>query len=234
MNTVLGALEPNGEDWCYFTFPNGRRNPTYHWACCKSSGALALEESALAAVTPYRDGVSVNLFSSFLAEVVVDDTRVEVTLEDDCLSIRAERPVRFPVYIRQPDWGELDVEGDSLFEHRFCRVEREWNDDSLRLASHAPVQVHTKTHTVDHHGQEIVRTDYAYVSRGALVYATGLIDGYKKQETLRLPRLNPESVFRESSDSRIELCLPAREPIPFAPYSQGGNWRTTWLQVAWQ
>lgn len=32
LNTPLGALDENGRDWVYFTFPNGRRNNTYHWA----------------------------------------------------------------------------------------------------------------------------------------------------------------------------------------------------------
>lgn len=44
-NALLGAIDINGSDWCYFTFPNGRRNNTYRWACCKASGALALEQA---------------------------------------------------------------------------------------------------------------------------------------------------------------------------------------------
>lgn len=44
-NALLGAMDDNGHEWCYFTFPNGRRNNTYHWACCNASGALALEEA---------------------------------------------------------------------------------------------------------------------------------------------------------------------------------------------
>ena len=43
-NDLLGAQAPNGEDWCYYSFPNGRRVHTTYWRCCKSSGAMALEE----------------------------------------------------------------------------------------------------------------------------------------------------------------------------------------------
>ncbi len=43
-NDLLGAQAPNGEDWCYYVFPNGRRVHTTYWRCCKSSGAMALEE----------------------------------------------------------------------------------------------------------------------------------------------------------------------------------------------
>ncbi|MDB5675151.1 MAG: hypothetical protein JWM65_2133, partial [Sphingomonas bacterium] len=43
-NDLLGAQAPNGEDWCYYSFPNGRRVHTTYWRCCKSSGSIALEE----------------------------------------------------------------------------------------------------------------------------------------------------------------------------------------------
>ena len=43
-NDLLGAQAPDGEDWCYYVFPNGRRVHTTYWRCCKSSGAMALEE----------------------------------------------------------------------------------------------------------------------------------------------------------------------------------------------
>jgi DUF1680 family protein len=46
LNAILGAQDANGRDWAYFTFPNGPRHNTYHWACCRSSGALALELAA--------------------------------------------------------------------------------------------------------------------------------------------------------------------------------------------
>ncbi len=45
-NAILGAQDINGRDWAYFTFPNGPRHNTYHWACCRSSGAMALEIGA--------------------------------------------------------------------------------------------------------------------------------------------------------------------------------------------
>ena len=42
--TCSAAQAPNGEDWCYYIYPNGRRVHTTYWRCCKSSGAMALEE----------------------------------------------------------------------------------------------------------------------------------------------------------------------------------------------
>ena len=102
----------------------------------------------------------------------------------------------------------------------------------------SPIRVVPFIHTADHHGQEIVRMDYAFLARGPYVYATGLIDGYKKEETLRLARLTPEAPFRVEGEE-IAFHQPGREPIRFEPYYRAGGrhegaWRTTWLNIAWQ
>ena len=60
-NDLLGAQAPDGEDWCYYSFPNGRRVHTTYWRCCKSSGAMALEELPSVAYATSADGVRVNL-----------------------------------------------------------------------------------------------------------------------------------------------------------------------------
>lgn len=163
-NALLGALDANGHDWCYFTFPNGRRNNTYHWACCKASGALALEEAAAAGI---------------------------------------------------PDPGEPKL------------------------------TIHQAQDTLDHHGQEIVRREYIAVQYGPYMYAAGMLDGYKKAETICVPQMFPENCF-EVTDEGAEDGIPSirckpigRAPFLMRPYFQAGGrhdgaWRTTWLEVAWQ
>ena len=105
--------------------------------------------------------------------------------------------------------------------------------------------MHPFTYSLDHHGQEIVRTDYACISYGPFVYATDLFDGFRKQETIRLPRLFPENPFQLAEEVKtefgpaIELRIPGHSPMQFRPYAEAGGrhdsaWRTTWLQVAWQ
>ena len=70
-NDLLGAQAPNGEDWCYYVFPNGKRVHTTYWRCCKSSGAMALEElPAIAYDAVADDHIAVNLYGP--GEAVVD------------------------------------------------------------------------------------------------------------------------------------------------------------------
>ena len=61
-NDLLGAQAPDGEDWCYYSFPNGQRVHTTYWRCCKSSGAMAMEElPALAYGVTASGEIAVNL-----------------------------------------------------------------------------------------------------------------------------------------------------------------------------
>lgn len=226
LNTILGAADPNGVDWCYFTFPNGRRNNTYHWACCKSSGAMALEEAANLACIELAGVPHVNLHES--AKISLSGSReLEIVRASNSVRLHGRGIER--VAVRMPRW----VEGEGGYR---CV---DLVDGSAEVDLTAQSRVHPFTYTVDHHGQEIVRTDYAYLSRGPYIYATGLIDGYKKEETLRLARLTPEAPFREAEGDAIELRLPKRDPILFEPYYRAGGqhdgaWRSTWMQVAWQ
>ncbi|AIE83754.1 beta-L-arabinofuranosidase domain-containing protein [Fimbriimonas ginsengisoli] len=285
LNTVLGALDANGEDWCYFTFPNGRRNNTYHWACCKSSGAMALEEAASMVATLTDNGISVNLLLPSRIELGPWTIRVVDRHGSSGFSLPGIHPEGvseispgFPTRgseagPNRPRSGsqnpqsigiENAPEGEATLALRLpngarlksCLLNGETVDveptdgyltwtrtwtagDRIELELDCPIEVHPKTYTVDHHGQEIVRMDYAYLSRGPYVYATGAIDGFRKEETLRLARLNPAASFRSAEGEAIDLHLPGRDPLRFLPYYEAGGrhegaWRTTWLQVAWQ
>jgi hypothetical protein len=64
-NDLLAAMAPDGEDWCYYTFPNGKRVHTTYWRCCKSSGAMAVEELPQVAYGTTADGgLRVNLYGA--------------------------------------------------------------------------------------------------------------------------------------------------------------------------
>ncbi|HWD39075.1 MAG TPA: beta-L-arabinofuranosidase domain-containing protein [Fimbriimonas sp.] len=238
-NGLLGAIDENGRDWCYFTFPNGRRNNTYHWACCKSSGAMALEESAEMVVTATDDGISVNLLVPSESHLTVGGHSVTVVQEEGSLTVKMPEPMEMSVSLRAPNgctFKSISPEAN---------VRRTWRDgDHLSWELDEPLQVHPFTYTLDHHGQEIVRQDYVFVSRGPYVYATGLVDGYRADETQRLPQLFPTSRVRVVDESGlfgpvVELRLPGEGPVRFLPYAEAGGrhnsaWRSAWLPVAWQ
>jgi hypothetical protein len=80
------------------------------------------------------------------------------------------------------------------------------------------------------------------VTRGPLVYATGLVDGYKTGETLRLSDAPVGQWLQVSQQDNgegpeIQLHSLGRAPLPMTPYYRTGGrvdgaWRLTWLSLA--
>ncbi len=267
-NDLLGAQAPDGEDWCYYCFPNGRRVHTTYWRCCKSSGAMALEELPAIAYAATADGVRVNLLGPSQAALRVRDVGL-VHLEqrtdypfDGAVSIRVapERNATFAVHVRIPQWAagaSIRVNGASVMEGQggsaFVPIQREWRkDDVIALSLPMQPQAHVRAHSNTQESrapddspvrQEVLHFDYLAVTRGPLVYATDLIDGYKIEETLRLPSPTdaawletvPAAIAAEGPDVRV---VPLGRPaLMFSPYYRAGGrrdrtWRLTWMPLA--
>jgi len=268
-NDLLGAQAPDGEDWCYYSFPNGRRVHTTYWRCCKSSGALALEElPALACALTGDGGIAINLLGPFEAELMTPGAglvrlRQQTEYPFDgaiAITVTPEVSVAFPIDIRIPDWAlgaTLRVNGAALAPDpepaRYARIQREWQAGDV-IALELPMRpaIHRATArnvqeslTPDGEpvAQEVMRSDYMAVSRGPLVYATGLVDGFRTEETLRFgpgaadepPDCAPAADGGLGPD--VWLRPAGRSPIAFQPYYRAGgrtdrSWRLTWMMLA--
>jgi hypothetical protein len=80
-------------------------------------------------------------------------------------TVRADSPVRFPLYLRIPAWAEeaeVAVEGEHMAARggTFCRIEREWGEGAT-VALRLPMRVRTQRR---YHGS-------VSIERGSLVYA---------------------------------------------------------------
>jgi uncharacterized protein len=271
-NDLLGAQAPDGENWCYYSFPNGRRVYTTYWRCCKSSGAMALEELPSIAYATAADGVRVNLLGASQAVLQVPDVgvvrveqRTTYPFEGEIvIRVAPERAATFTVYVRIPQWASgasIRVNGASTGGQgggatpagAFAPIHREWRkDDLITLSLPMRPQVHVRTHSNTQESrapddspvrQEVLHFDYLALTRGPLVYATGLIDGYKIEETLRVPlpiatawlETLPATDAAQGPDVRMAPL--GRPPLVFSPYFRAGGrrdraWRLTWMQLA--
>lgn len=268
-NDLLAAQAPDGEDWCYYVFPNGRRVHTTYWRCCKSSGAMALEELPGVAYALGADGaVAANLYAAGSARIV-HPLAGELDLQQDTaypfdgdirLRVSPQRAARFAVRLRIPSWASgaqvavngAPAEGEPAPGDYFA-IEREWRDGDeivLRLPMR-PVAHRALNRNVQESrapdgsavAQEVLRHEYVGFTCGPLAYATGLIDGFKTEETVRLPDA-PEADWLHWSPPgddgvppRLELRLGYRAPLLFEPYYRAGGrddgaWRLTWLSLA--
>jgi len=262
-NDLIGAQAPDGEDWCYYVFPNGRRVHTTYWRCCKSSGAMALEELPALACTTDADGVRIQLYGAGDTTVALPgagnvriaqrtrypfDGAVHVQL---ALAHAAE----FAMRLRIPDWAtgatlavndealpvEVDADG-------FAVLRRTWQTgDDVLLVLPMPVRVHeacninvqeSRAPDGSAVAQEVLRTAHVALTRGPLVYATGLVDGYKLDETLpAVPSPGDVDAGAEGGLPTLALRVDGRAPIGFEPYFLAGGridggWRLTWLSVS--
>ena len=270
-NDLLGAQAPGGEDWCYYCFPNGRRVYTTYWRCCKSSGVMALEELPAVAYATAADGVRVNLLGPSDATLHVHDVGV-VRLEqrtdypfDGAVTIRVAPERSAYVCSSREDsamgrrrqhpreWRDSPSPTRGAAPGGFLPICREWrNDDVITLSLPMRPQAHVRTHSNTQESrapddspvrQEVLHFDYLAVTRGPLVYATGLIDGYKIEETLRVPSTAdaswletvPAAGAAEGPDVRV---VPLGRPaLMFSPYYRAGGrrdrtWRLTWMPLA--
>lgn len=267
-NDLLGAQAPDGEDWCYYVFPNGRRVHTTYWRCCKSSGAMALEELPALACTQSTDGsIAVNIYApGETCFTRADGSELRLTQhtaypypDDICLRITGAQMMRFALKLRIPSWAEdaaLTINGEqarvALTPGHYAVLDRDWHDGD-ELVAHFPMRprLHRavirnvqESHAPDGSQvrQAVLHLEYAAVTCGPLVYATGLIDGFKLEETLRLPAA-PVSKWLTLQPTQadgvpcIALDPGYRAPLLFTPYfSTGGRadggWRLSWLSLA--
>ena len=268
-NDLLAAQAPNGIDWCYYIFPNGKRVYTTYWRCCRSSGPLALEELSPLAYSFSGEGdISVNLYGpsqATLTTTAAGTVKLEQATSypfagDIRMQVQPERPAQFTIALRIPAWADgatVAVNGvlvaDRPAPNAYCRLRRLWQKGDVvvvKFPLRPRWQAQTNRNVQEARApdgtavaQEVLRFDYAALTRGPLVYATTLIDGFKVEETLRLP-VDRERVKLDLLDAppgiegpAIRMSLDYRPAMMFLPYFEAGGrqdrtWRLTWMQLA--
>jgi DUF1680 family protein len=218
--------------------------------------------------TVTRQGaLAVNLYGPGEAVLATPDG-VRVILRQDTLypydgvvrlAVTPDRAARFALRLRIPSWAEgatLQLNGQPLpaaLAGAYVELAREWRSgDVVTLNFPLHPRLHRRVHRNVQESrapdgspvaQEVLRYEYAALTRGPLVYATGLIDGFKTEETVRLPSA-PQSEWLTigaplpgSEAPTIRLAPGYRAPLVFTPYFEAGGredgaWRLTWVSLA--
>ena len=144
-----------------------------------------------------------------------------------------------PLLVRIPAWAEgAKIDGVAAVAGSYRRIEA---SGTIRLSLPMSARLHQRTarnvqQSLAPDGaaveQEVLHQDFVAISRGPLAYATDLIDGFKRIETVRLPT---EPLSEQAYDN-VMLSPLDREPIQFQPYYRAGGrhhgaWRSTWLSL---
>ncbi len=127
-NHLAAAQHPDGADWCYFTALEGRKPYDSGVNCCHSSGPRGMALAPLAAFFRAQDDGTdqfvVSTFESGRAALSLGGARIEIEQHsafpqkgEMTLRIKADRPARFAIRVREPDWAapvRLRVNGNAV------------------------------------------------------------------------------------------------------------------------
>jgi len=258
-NALIGAQYPNGLDWCYFSFANGRRHRANFNECCPSSGAMALEELSPLIYSLKENGIACNVYTESEANIPISSSNTVRIVQKTNYPFKGEVKITlfpskesyFPVFIRIPDWaqntlikinGQL-IDSTEINQDTFFKIERLWNaEDIIDIQFPFKLRVIKKSEILTRRESNIYRVNWFSIARGPLVYAiNGLIEGKDRERTFQLPDKNPEASFVITSTPdgfhgpAYKLNIEDKKPILLLPYYEAGGkipgtWRLTWLQ----
>ncbi|MDG3007119.1 glycoside hydrolase family 127 protein [Paludisphaera mucosa] len=115
-NHLAAAQHPGGDDWCYYTALEGRKQYDDFITCCHSSGprgmALAVQEAYLTTTWEGREALIVETRETSQAtirvagrDVVIDQASEFPAVGRSTITIHASRPFPLTILIPMPAWS---------------------------------------------------------------------------------------------------------------------------------
>jgi hypothetical protein len=139
-NHLTAAQHPDGEDWCYYTALEGRKQYDKGITCCHSSGprglALAPQAAYLRGHVDGKDVLLVSTLESSSATLMLGGQRITAVLRsnfpyrgDALLTLKMGKPARFGLKVRAPAWAQqLTIKG-ATFQAGWAELHaRTWKD----------------------------------------------------------------------------------------------------------
>ncbi len=258
-NALLGAQMPNGRDWCYHSFSNGRRHIAHFNDCCPSSGAMALEELTTTIYSRKEKGIAINLYTESKAKLSLDGTSpIAISQKTNypfdgivTVTVSPKKKQTFPLFVRIPGWAaeaDITINGKPSGVTRansgdFVKLDRSWKQgDVVKISFPIELKVERKVERVGtpQGGPDMYNVTWFALTRGPLVYAAnGLIGGTDRERSLGVRTDNIAALITETPAQggyrgpAYQLKTPAGETIVFVPYYEAdGRESGTW-RLTW-
>lgn len=236
-NHLTAAQHPAGEDWCYYTALDGRKQYDKGITCCHSSGprglALAPQSAYLRGRAGGQDVLLVSTFESSSATLMLGGQRVTVEQRSNfpyrgeaVLTLRMARPARFALKVRAPAWAQPLVVPGAVLQAGWAELPaRTWNDgDQLTLGFRL--------------ASRVMSGEYTHAGRAALAWGPFVL-AYEQQANPDLPEprrlgLLPQSTARVSPpgqslrfDAEVDAGAPGSaaaraQPAKFLSFADAG------------
>jgi DUF1680 family protein len=258
-NALLGAQFPNGQDWSYHSFTNGRKHVANFNDCCPSSGILALEELSPVVYSKKQNGIACNLYTASEATIELDKSnQIHIAQETEYpfdgkirLTIKPSKKASFPLFIRIPEWAsnvQIKVDGKPVTDQQigsgmYYTINRSWDKESI-VEINFPIDLKivqkSENAIVPQGTADIYRVDWFALQRGPLVYAAnGLINGEDREKVFHLPSKNAADFFKpvvadkNLAGQAYQFQVGGEKPLLFLPfYEAGGREAGTW-RLTW-
>jgi DUF1680 family protein len=207
-NHLAAAQHPGGDDWCYYTALEGRKQYDQGITCCHSSGprglALAPQTSYLRSRSRGHDVLLVSTFETSSATLTLGGQRVTVEQRSSfpyrgeaVLTLRMARPARFALKVRSPAWAQPITLQDATLQAGWAELPpRTWNDGdqlnlSYQLASH------------------VMTGEYTHAGRAALAWGPFVL-AYEHQANPNLPAPRKVGLLQGASAQVSQTGQPLR------------------------
>lgn len=253
-NALMAARAEDGLRWEYYVRTNGELTPRGDWACCWSSGMVALEDlpNYIYKVDGSTLFVNVICEGSFEGSVRGKAVRVE-QVADYARTGAAEYVIgggSFTLAIHQPEWASsysVKVNGSEVkarAKNGYICIKHSWKaGDRVRIEFPFEIRTLEKAWEYRNAGKKEYNFSnwyngftrhYVTFSAGPLVFACDHADTFEKPNSLVVSRQEIAGAKLENGSTPLLQVGPVvLKPIallhPFE--SEGTEYRTTWLQI---
>ena len=254
-NALMAARAEDGLRWEYYVRTNGELTPRGDWACCWSSGMVALEDLPNYIYKVDGSTLFVNVVCEGAFEGTVRGKAVRVEqVADYARTGVAEYTVipsaakeSFTLAIHQPEWAPsyvATVNGKAVkasIKNGYICVKRSWKaGDRLRIEFPYQIRTLEKAWEYRNAGKKEYNFSnwyngftrhYITFSAGPLVFACDHADTFEKPNSLVVSREDVAGARLE--DNNLQVGPIVLKPIALLPPFQTSDteYRTTWLQI---
>ncbi len=250
-NHLAAAQHPRGDDWCYYTALEGKKQFDKQITCCHSSGprgmALAPQAAYLRSHDSSGDTLLVSTFETSRATIMLGGQRVTVEQSSEfphkgtsLLTLRLKKSAAFAVKFRLPEWAlpaDWSCGKDGAREGGWVACRKQlWKDGDV---------IHLKFHL----SGKLVKGEHGNANRAALTwgpfvlaYDDHLSHEYPPAETLRLidaplvPEMASASPLENLQFAATVGSTGGNKPVvalfvPFASAGANGSNYRVWLRA---
>ena len=247
-NAIPGAQFEDGEGWVYHSIMNGKRVRTSEFACCSSSGTIALEEIPEVIYATCCDTVKLNVYAPSQANFFFKKQQLRILQKTNypfsqivTIEVNPEKETDFCFAFRKPKWvvnptiNVNKVKTDLEIVNGYYILKKKWKKgDIIELDFTTPFYVVKKEMEYNESGWYLDgKTTFVAFYKGPLLYAVEWKDDVKsKNHPLLFNNSDPNSLIKIASPNFYDIKID-NSTFQLVPYYQVGQRKNNTYHACW-